>query len=299
MSNNYLFGVDVSKHNGAIDFAKLSKKVDFVILRCAYRGYSSKGTIAVDSRFKEYAGKAKQYGIPTGIYFFSQAKNDAEAKSEAKTAVELYQMTNKQLPIFIDTENSTNYPNGRADRLDKATRTNVVLAFCQKVKELGYQPGIYASTSWFYDKLSFNRVKNYPLWVADYRGTCGLAIRSIWQYSSKGKVDGIRGNVDVNRLYATSLVRGYKAPTGGNPYKEPTTVINRHNSEYGKIKTPSDGVRWVQWWIQRLGLYADKIDGFFGPKTETAVKKFQQSKGLDVDGSVGPITRNALKGACK
>lgn len=86
-----------------------------------------------------------------------------------------------------------------------------------------------------------------------------------------------------------------------NPYKEPTTTINRAKYEYGKIKVGNEGVKWIQYILQQHGYYADKIDGFFGPKTEAAVKEFQKNnkdingKQLEVDGSVGPLTRGALK----
>lgn len=80
----------------------------------------------------------------------------------------------------------------------------------------------------------------------------------------------------------------------GNPYAKPQYVVNRKKYEYGRIKTGRDAVRWVQYQLQNKGFYKGHIDGFFGPETETAVKAFQKQNGLEVDGSVGPKTREAL-----
>lgn len=79
------------------------------------------------------------------------------------------------------------------------------------------------------------------------------------------------------------------------PYTYPTTVLNRRKYEYGKIKVGKSEVKWLQWQLQRTGDYSGRIDGFFGPTTEAAVKAFQKRYGLEVDGSVGPITRQKIE----
>ncbi len=91
------------------------------------------------------------------------------------------------------------------------------------------------------------------------------------------------------------VVSSTKSSTASCPYREPSYVVNRSKYEYGKIRKGNEGVKWVQWWLTKKGYYNDKIDGFFGPGTQSAVKKFQKANGLDADGSVGPITRKALK----
>ena len=89
-----------------------------------------------------------------------------------------------------------------ADKIDKATRTAVVNAFCQTVAAGGYKPGIYASKTWFEDKLNMGAIGNYKIWLAQYSAAPTYKGRyDMWQYSSKGKISGIKGNVDLNYSY--------------------------------------------------------------------------------------------------
>lgn len=94
------------------------------------------------------------------------------------------------------------------------------------------------------------------------------------------------------------LAEGEKTKTG-NPYMRPTYVLSRSKYEYGKIKTGNAGVKWLQWELQRVGSLIGKIDGFFGPVTEQAVKNFQKSHGLEADGKAYDLTFDALEGTEK
>lgn len=196
--NGAVFGIDVSKHNGKIDWnAVKASGVDFVIIRCAYRG-SSTGALIEDPNFHTNIKGASAAGLKVGIYLFSQAINEVEAVKEASLAVSLAKGYNLTYPIFIDTEAS----GGRADKIDVATRTAVVNAFCQTVQSAGYKPGIYASKTWYEKKLSMGAIGNYKIWLAQYAATPTYGGRyDMWQYSSKGKINGIRGNVDLNYSY--------------------------------------------------------------------------------------------------
>ena len=196
--NGSTFGIDVSKHNGKIDWnAVKSSGVDYVIIRCAYRG-SSTGALITDPNFHTNIKGATAAGLKVGIYVFSQAINEVEAVKEASLAVSLAQGYNLAYPIFIDTEAS----GGRADKIDKATRTAVVNAFCQTVQNAGYKPGIYASKTWYEDKLNMGTLGGYKIWLAQYSAAPTYAGRyDMWQYSCKGKISGISGNVDLNLSY--------------------------------------------------------------------------------------------------
>lgn len=196
--NGAVFGIDVSKHNGKIDWnAVKASGVDFVIIRCAYRG-SSTGALIEDPNFHTNIKGASAAGLKVGIYLFSQAINEVEAVKEASLAVSLAKGYNLTYPIFIDTEAS----GGRADKIDVATRTAVVNAFCQTVQSAGYKPGIYASKTWYEKKLSMGAIGNYKIWLAQYAATPTYGGRyDMWQYSSKGKINGISGNVDLNYSY--------------------------------------------------------------------------------------------------
>ncbi len=196
--NGSKFGIDISRHNGKIDWnAVKSSGVDYVIIRCGYRG-SSSGALITDQNFQSNIKGATAAGLKVGIYVFSQAINEVEAVKEASLAVSLAKGYKLTYPIFIDTESS----GGRADRIDVATRTAVVNAFCQTVQSAGYQAGIYASKSWFEQKLSMGSVGNYRIWLAQYAAAPTYSGRyDMWQYSSKGTISGINGKVDLNLSY--------------------------------------------------------------------------------------------------
>ncbi len=196
--NGSTFGIDVSRHNGTIDWkAVKASGVDYVIIRCGYRG-SLTGALIEDQSFRTNIKGATAAGLKVGVYVFSQAINEVEAVKEASLAVSLVKGYNLTYPIFIDTESS----GGRADKIDRATRTAVVNAFCQTVASAGYKPGIYASKTWFEDKLNMGAIGNYKIWLAQYSTAPTYKGRyDMWQYSSKGTISGISTKVDLNYSY--------------------------------------------------------------------------------------------------
>lgn len=103
-------------------------------------------------------------------------------------------------PVFIDTEGAGG--NGRADGLDAETRTLVCEAFCRTIENAGYKAGVYASRNWYNNNLQTARLENYHIWLAEYRSVpLYQGYYKTWQYTSKGKVDGIEGRVDMNITY--------------------------------------------------------------------------------------------------
>lgn len=193
------YGIDVSKWQGSIDWKAVSQSgVKFAIIRCAYRG-AKDGLIHEDPYFKANIKGATQNGIKVGVYFFSQAINEVEAIEEASMSIGLVQGYYLNFPIFIDTEKATN---GRANGLDRATRTRVVKAFCETVRNSGYKPGIYASRSWYNNNLDMSQLSSYNIWVAQYNTSCTYTGRyDMWQYTDSGSVPGIKGSVDMNKCY--------------------------------------------------------------------------------------------------
>lgn len=203
MSKTY-FGIDVSEHNGILDWTKIAKSVDYAILRVGYRGYGSAGNLKEDKNFKTNIEGAIKNGIPVGIYWFAQEINEMEAIAAANYVHNLIKNYKIILPVYYDTEMSTADPKGtgRADDLSKNARTSATIAFCKRIENLGYKAGIYASESWFKSHIDFSRVKNYHIWVAKYsENKPSTDIYDIWQYSSKGKLNGLSGNFDVNYMY--------------------------------------------------------------------------------------------------
>lgn len=193
-------GIDVSSHQGNIDWASVKAAgINFAIIRVGYRG-SQTGALVEDSCFKKNIQGATANGINVGVYFFTQATTEAEAVEEASMALTLCSGYNLSYPIFVDTENGSGA--ARANGLDKGARTACVAAFCKTIANGGRKAGVYASKSWYNNKIDASAFSNYFIWVAQYNTTCNYKGKyNMWQYSSKGSVPGIKGNVDVNIAY--------------------------------------------------------------------------------------------------
>lgn len=193
-------GVDVSKWNGDIDWFRVKDSgVEFAIIRAGYRG-SVTGSIVVDPYFEYNMHSASSAGIAAGVYFFTQAVNEVEAVEEASAVIELIKEYDIEYPIYIDTEGAGG--NGRADKLDKETRTLVCEAFCRTIENAGYRAGVYASRNWYNNNLATDRLDRYQIWLAEYRSVpLYEGYYNMWQYTSKGKIDGIQGNVDLDISY--------------------------------------------------------------------------------------------------
>lgn len=191
-------GIDVSKYQSGIDWNKVKNAgINFVMIRCGYRGYGS-GVLVEDPMFASHIKGAKAAGLRVGVYFFSQAVDEAEAIEEASMAVKLANKYGINMPIAIDSEYAAGGA-GRADGLSKSARTAVTRAFCNTVKSAGHTPMVYASKSWFGSHLDASQLSSYRIWVAHYADKCGYTgTYHIWQNTSKGKVDGVPGYVDMN-----------------------------------------------------------------------------------------------------
>ena len=194
------FGIDVSKWNGDIDWDKVKADgVEFVMIRCGYRG-TTMGSLIEDPNFLVNIRGAKAAGLDVGVYFFTQAINEVEAVEEASMVIALCEGYELDYPVMIDSEGAGG--NGRADSLDVETRTKVCKAFCETIENAGYEAGVYASRSWYNANLEVNKLEKYRIWLAEYRSTpLYSGYYDMWQYTSKGKVDGIEGNVDLNISY--------------------------------------------------------------------------------------------------
>ncbi len=198
-SSSGIMGIDVSKWNGTIDWTAVKNSgVNYVIIRCGYRG-SSTGALIQDPKFKANIQGASAAGIKVGVYFFTQAVNEVEAVEEASMVLNLIKGHKLSYPVFIDVESS----GGRADGLDKNTRTAVVNAFCKTIQNGGYKAGIYANKTWFESKMNTSALSGYKIWLAQYAAapTYKATRYDMWQYTSKGSVSGIKGNVDMNLSY--------------------------------------------------------------------------------------------------
>ena len=197
-STTGIMGIDVSKWNGNIDWAQVKASgVNYVIIRCGYRG-SSQGALIEDPKYKANIDGATKAGLKVGVYFFSQAIDEVEAVQEASMVLSLVKNYKISYPIFLDVEAS----GGRADNISKATRTAVCKAFCQTIQNSGYTAGIYANKSWLTGKIDTSQLGNYKIWLAQYASAPTYTGRyEMWQYKDSGSVPGISGHVDLNLSY--------------------------------------------------------------------------------------------------
>ena len=194
------FGIDVSKYQASVDFEKVKEAgVQFVIIRLGYRGYGS-GTLVQDPKFEEHFTNARNAGLRVGVYCFTQAVNEDEAREEAQACV--YVLNGRQLdyPIYYDTE-ATGTGSGRADGLGVEDRTKCAVAFCEEVKALGYQPGVYASTTWLRKHLDISQLTKYNIWNAHYNVASSPIACNMWQGSCTARIPGYGGQIDVNISY--------------------------------------------------------------------------------------------------
>ena len=187
-------GIDVSKYQGNIDFKKVkSDGNDFVILRVG-TGYGQE--FYLDSKFETNYKNAKAAKLNVGAYFYSYARNEAEAEQEAKWVLNAIKGKQFEYPIWFDMEEKS------VAKLGKTVCSNIADTFCSLVEKSGYYVGIYASKSWLTSYFNDDIFKKYDIWVAQWSSKCTFRKNyGLWQYSSEGKVNGISGNVDLDKSY--------------------------------------------------------------------------------------------------
>ena len=208
--SNVSTGIDVSKYQGNINWNSVRNDgITFSFVRAGNRGYGT-GLIVEDPYFKKNVINASNAGVKIGVYFYSQAINEAEAIEEARFVTDKLLMYGLQsrisLPIVIDVEYATSQHNGRADNLTKQERTNIVRAFANYIKGMGYEPMVYASKDFLYNNLDMSQLSDLNVWLAHYKNVEDpmsnmsdyTGIYQVWQYTSSGSVNGINGNVDMN-----------------------------------------------------------------------------------------------------
>lgn len=192
-------GIDVSSHQGTINWNLVKSQIDFAIIRC---GYGDNIEYQDDTQFINNVNGCINNNIPFGVYLYSYAKNlkgEESIQSEIEHCKRLLnKISKKPFCVYIDMEDdSTIY-------LGKNVLTNYALEFCKQIKELGYKSGVYANENWFKNYLDVKKIEQegYSIWCAKYSSN-KPNINSdydIWQYSSIGNIEGIIGNTDMNEM---------------------------------------------------------------------------------------------------
>ena len=186
-------GIDVSTHNGAINWQRVKEAgIEFALLRAGFGKFASQK----DAKFEENYTGAKAAGIPVGAYWYSYATTVAEARQEAQVCISILKGKQYEFPIYFDQEEKDTLATG------KANCSAMVRAFCDVLEDAGYWAGLYTSRSMLQTYIEDDIKTRYALWIAEwssklnYSGAVG-----IWQYSDKGKVDGITVNTDLDECY--------------------------------------------------------------------------------------------------
>lgn len=226
---NIYNGIDVSYYNKTIDWEEVKESgVDFAIIRAGYRGYGAAGTLCTDVKFVENIEGALDAGIQVGVYYFTEAINKQEAIEEAEYCLDKIKDYDVTLPIVIDYEFPTDSsgPIGRMYKanLSKSAATNNCIAFCETIKDAGYEPMIYANKSDLATLINGTKLsQSYKIWLANYTTkTTYSNPYEYWQYTSSGSVDGITGKVDCNFWYTDTTIDG-STPDNDNNNVDVTT----------------------------------------------------------------------------
>lgn len=284
-------GIDVSKYQGTIDWKKVKAAgVDIAIIRVGFRGYGS-GTICADKTFDTNMKNAIAAGVEVGVYFFSQAINESEAKAEAEYCISKCAEYNLTYPIYIDMEKDDT---GRvADAgLNTAKRTAIANTFCMTVAESGYIGGVYANKSWLNTKLdSASLQKTWAIWLAHYTNCTNYTGEyDLWQYTSTGSVNGISGAVDMNVYFDKPNSKTKNSSFSVEKTTEETTekdVVTSDmilsNENLGDVNL--DGKVDSKDAVEILKYYAETIVG----KTEGFTEEQKAVADVDYNGEIGSV----------
>lgn len=217
-----LKGIDISKWQGAIDWAKVKADgIDFAIIRA---GYGSDNIAYDDKYYEKNVAGCEEVGMPYGVYLFSYADSVSDAISEADHVIRLIKGKKLSYPVFYDLEDAKT-----TGECSNALILEIAKAFAERVEAAGYTVGIYANKSWNTTKLTDKWYDTKPRWIAQYNSKCTYTGKyDIWQYTSSGKVDGINGNVDMNYCY-TDFVKTVTTVEPVEDKKTQTTTTNTEN----------------------------------------------------------------------
>ena len=326
-----IFGIDVSYHNGTIDWNKVKNDdVKFAILRAGRTSLSASKIMAKDTKFEEHYQGAKAVGLPVGAYYYSRCTTVEEGKKEGEFIVSLLQGKKFEYPIFLDVEDTEVLKS-----TSKANLTAAIKACMEVVEKAGYYVAIYSGKYILKDNLIENELTKYDKWIAQYAKSCTYDKEyTMWQFGGETnllrskKIQGVSSVCcDQNYCYKDypSIIKekglnGYTKTTTSNSntnVKNLQTALNKSynckldvdglygpltqaavKKHYLKNLTKNEHAKWLQQALKTLG-YSIAVDGSYGPATATIVKQFQKDKKISVDGYAGLDTHTKIINALK
>lgn len=289
-----LTGIDVSSYQGTINWWAVKQNgIDFAILKVIRKDLNP------DKKFEENWKNCEVYGMKVqGVYNYSYATTMAKARSDAKRVLAV--LGNRKPMVWMDVEDAVMKNLGK-------NLISIINAYGKVITDAGLAFGVYTGESFYKTYIKPYGGVSYPMWIARYgknNGKCDVKYQPQipnmigWQYTSKGRVCGIVGNVDMNVWYE-ELDAVYEDSTShSNPYTEPKRLL--YYKPLAMMK--GNDVKWAQYELVRKGFMPSvnakgktNIDGYFGKTTSDAVKALQKSVGIKVDGKIGAVTRAYLK----
>ncbi len=226
--------IDLSEHNGNVNWSVTSGLIDGAILRIGYRGNTYRQNIVEDKLFSSHLSGVKQYNIPYGIYFYSVALNTTEAIEEANWVIKTLKAykCKPSMPIFFDMEESI-----QIEKLTNRERTDIIRAFCKTLNDQGYYAGFYTNYYWITNLLYPADLEQYAVWIAQWASACAYTGKyDMWQYTGSGKMDGINHDVDISYCYKNypDFIKkyGYNGYTGTDDPGEDSEIDYSKSGTY-------------------------------------------------------------------
>lgn len=284
-------GIDVSEHNGEIDWNKAKAAgLQFAILRC---GFGQDEIGQDDKQFIRNATECERLGIPYGVYLYSYALNVGAIQGEINHVLRLLNGRTLSYPVYIDMEDADNYKANHGGIPSKQTNTDMIKAFCEAMLKVGYQAGYYCNKDWYENYICPEQLTNYSFWFARPGISQPDLKCHIWQnqFGEHGGCWEGAGQCDLD-----IIIDGNSESIQSQPSQ--STPSASTNSNFIKLWDRGSQVKNIQEKLIKLGynLYGG-ADGIFGQSTYNAIKALQLAHGLGVDGIIGPQTMAALNTA--
>lgn len=279
-----LKGIDVSEHQGRIDWNQVKGNIDFAMLRAGY------GRNNIDKQFIRNISECNRLGIPVGIYWFSYAWSVEMARNEAKYVLEAIKDYKVDYPISYDLEYDTlNYASKNGVTIGKRLATDMINAFCSTIEQSGYKAMNYANPDFINNKFYNNEI-NYPLWLAWYGVSKDKAKAyncAMWQFTDTGVLEGINSSrVDYNYCYEDFLKKDFTLENATTKNVDTELNIrskgNVNSNIVGKIPAGDKfRIKWVD--KDYIGWYCINYNGTEGFVSSDYVEKLQMATTCNVD----------------
>lgn len=251
-----LKGIDVSSHNGDINWGEVKSQIDFAIIRL---GYGDNVERQDDSYFIKNVNGCINNGIPFGVYIYSYALNLGGSESIQSeidhTKRMLSQISQKPFCVYIDMEDDSTV------KLGKTLLTDFALEFCKQITQAGYKAGVYANENWFRNYLNCSTIASYgySIWCAKYSSYKPVISSNydIWQYTSEGRLNGINTVVDMNNMY-NNIIDYKPQPTPNNEVNVYYRVKTQKHGWLSEVKNLDDYAGWQNSPITGVAIKVDK-----------------------------------------